>query len=158
MVAAVRDQPSQQSTQPRSHREGLTGAHQRRTRIHIQRSVLLSFSRTVLLLLSQLLLSVSTEMEKTHSCMLSVNYTSSAHQERSLNWIVYNRLPFHYLHKWKHFLHLFIAGNQTRPKRDTNYGSSQHTSKGLRSSNSENSWHALRLPKTSDLFLGMEII
>lgn len=159
MVTAVTDQPSQQSTRPRSHQEGLTGVHQRHTRIHIQRSVWLSFSRTILLLLSQLVLSVSTEMEKTHSCMSSVNYTSSAHQERSLNWIVYNPLPFHYLHiKWKHFLHLFIAGNQTRPKRYTNYGSSQHTSKGLRSSNSEDSWHALRLPKTSDLFLGMEII
>ena len=64
MVTAVTDQPSQQSTRPRSHQEGLTGVHQRHTRIHIQRSVWLSFSQTILLLLSQLVLSVSTEMEK----------------------------------------------------------------------------------------------
>lgn len=137
MVTIVTDQPLQQSMWPRTHQEGL----QEYTKGTYEYTFNVQYYYP---LPQQLLLPVSTEMEKTHSYMSNVNYTSSAYQEQSFNWIVYNPLPFRSLHiKWKYFLRLFIASNQTRPKRYTNYGSS---------------WHALRLPKTSDLFLGMETI
>ena len=160
MVTAVTDQPFQWSTWPWSHQEGLTGAHQKPHRnTHSMLSVTILFLNNFTFAL-KIVTPLSTEMEKTHSYLSSINYTSSAYQEQSLNWIVYSPLPFHYLHiKWKRFLRLFIASNQSGPKKYTNYGSCHHTSKGLSSSSSsENSWHALRLPKTSDLFLGMEII